>query len=122
MNLKLNNTNISSYVAESGYKIYRRYIKLGPDVKTLDGVIHPGAEKELVTLVVPIVGVSSADYHTLFSYITKPTVQVNYDDPDHGNRTITCTSKDNSTELALDNIESTDWWDGIVLEFEDCGV
>lgn len=121
MNLKLNNTSISDYVAEAGYQIRRSYTKLGPDVKTLDGVIHPGQEKELVTLVVPVVGLSTSEYHTLFSYITRPTVQVTYDDPDHGTRTITCTTSDNSVDLLIEGVNTTDYWDGLVLEFSDCG-
>lgn len=122
MNLKLNGTSISNYVAESGYTIQRKYVKLGKTVKTLDGVIHPAEEKEFVTLIVPIVGVSSSQYASLFSLITKPTVSVTYDDPHHGlNRVITCTSKDNSSELLLDGVENTDWWDGLVLQFDDCG-
>lgn len=121
MTLKFNGTSVSEYVAEKGYTIQRHYVKLGPDVTTLDGVIHPGAEKELVTLVVPIVGLSNSEYLSLFSLITKPTMSVYYIDPHHGARTITCITKDNSSQLALDSVESTDWWDGLVLELSDCG-
>lgn len=120
MILTLNGVDIGGYINETGFRISRRYESLGTSVKTLDGVVHPPSEKEYTDLVVPMVSLSSDEYDSIISLITKPLSVVSYPDPHYGIRTIQCTTKDNSIDLSIEK-PNMSYWDGFRLEFYDCG-
>lgn len=113
MIIKINNVDISDYIAYNGLKRGRSDVD-DPDAgRTLDGVMHRGRVGTKIRWDVTCRPLTTAELHTLEDLIMPEYVTVTVSDPYYGTVTKTMYSNNTSASFLLKRRDGTEWWSGV---------
>ena len=115
MVFKINNVDITGYIAFGGLKRGRNDIDSPEAGRTLDGVMHRGRVGTKLRYDVTCRPLKAADLTVLEGLIMPEYVSVTMSDPYYGTVTKTMYSNNTAASYLIKKPDGTEWWGGITF-------
>lgn len=113
MTFKINNVDITPYIAHGGVKWQKTDVDGANAGRTLDGVMHRDYIATKIRLDIQCRPLKGSEASILLGLIAPQTVSVTYDDPMSGARTNVQMYSNNYPAAYYGEIDGNDMWTGI---------
>lgn len=113
MEIRINDTDITDYIAFRGLKWQRSDLDAPNSGRTLDGLMHRSRVASKIRLDISCRPLKAAELQTLLNLILPEYVTVSYDDPMEGHVAKTMYSNNNPASYCILKPDGTEWWSDV---------